>query len=57
MSPESPPLLNGRVSRELKPTAGAVKSDAEYLSTVKLFSDFFSVSYGVKDFSLSLILI
>lgn len=42
MSTGGAPLLNGRVSRELKATAAA-KGDKSPLSAVKLLSDFFTV--------------
>ena len=42
MSTGSAPLLNGRVSRELKATAAA-KGDKSHLASVKLLSDFFTV--------------
>ena len=43
MSSGSIPLLNGRVSRELKATV-STKGEASHLSAIKLYSDFFTVS-------------
>ena len=42
MSSGGVPLLNGRVSRELKASV-AVKGEAAHLSAIKLLSDFFTV--------------
>ena len=42
MSSGGTPLLNGRVSRELKVTV-ATKGEASHWSAIKLFSDFFIV--------------
>ena len=47
MSSGGLPLLNGRVSRELKATAAA-KGEAAHLSAIKLVSDFFTVRFTSK---------
>ncbi|XP_068702720.1 WD repeat-containing protein 17-like [Montipora foliosa] len=48
MSTGSAPLLNGRVSRELKATAAA-KGDKSHLASVKLLSDFFTPPCGARN--------
>ena len=47
MSSGGLPLLNGRVSRELKATVSA-KGEAAHLSAIKLVSDFFTVRFTSK---------
>lgn len=47
MSSGGLPLLNGRVSRELKATVVA-KGEAAHLSAIKLVSDFFTVRFTSK---------
>ena len=47
MSTGGLPLLNGRVSRELKATVAA-KGEAAHLSAIKLVSDFFTVRFTLK---------
>lgn len=47
MSTGGVPLLNGRVSRELKATVAA-KGEAAHLSAIKLVSDFFTVRFTPK---------
>ena len=47
MSTGGLPLLNGRVSRELKATVAA-KGEAAHLSAIKLVSDFFTVRFTSK---------
>lgn len=47
MSSGGIPLLNGRVSRELKATVVA-KGEAAHLSAIKLVSDFFTVRCELK---------
>lgn len=47
MSTGGLPLLNGRVSRELKATVAA-KGEAAHLSAIKLVSDFFTVRFASK---------
>lgn len=42
MSTGGTPVLNGRVSHELK-AAAAAKGDKSHLSAIKLLSDFFTV--------------
>ena len=54
MSSGGPPLLNGRVSRELKATAAA-KGDKSHMSAIKLLSDFFTVIPAAISFSLILL--
>ena len=54
MSSGGPPLLNGRVSRELKATV-ATKSDKSHMSAIKLLSDFFTVIPAAISFSLILL--
>ena len=51
MSSGGPPLLNGRVSRELKATV-ATKGDKSHMSAIKLLSDFFTVIPAAISFSL-----
>lgn len=48
MSSSGTPLLNGRVSRELKATV-ATKGEASHWSAIKLFSDFFIPPCGAKN--------
>ena len=55
MSSGGPPLLNGRVSRELKATV-ATKSDKSHMSAIKLLSDFFTVIPAAISFLLILLL-
>ena len=54
MSSGGPPLLNGRVSRELKATV-ATKGDKSHMSAIKLLSDFFTVIPSAISFSLILL--
>ncbi|KAJ7327361.1 WD repeat-containing protein 17 [Desmophyllum pertusum] len=48
MSSGGVPLLNGRVSRELKASV-AVKGEAAHLSAIKLLSDFFTPPCGARN--------
>lgn len=55
MSSGGPPLLNGRVSRELKATV-STKGDKSHMSAIKLLSDFFTVIPAAISFLLILLL-